>query len=231
LNERDILVELYEKRLIKTWYRDRPGGWTLLSGLWSPFYIQLRNLPSHPGLLRDIGRLLGERIAGVGDRVLGIAMAGIPLAAAVSFACDIPLCYTRKLAGVKTPDELRAYVHQYGEHSLVEGDMTDGDTFVAIDDIVTRFDSKLVALQQLELEAQKRHIAVRCTDVAVVLDRQQGAAEKATSCGVTIHSLIPFRDMLPALRDRMAEQEFRVITGYLEDPDSYQNPATRKDLL
>ena len=39
---KEIIGMLYDQGMIRTWYRDKPEGWTLVSGIWSPFYIQLR---------------------------------------------------------------------------------------------------------------------------------------------------------------------------------------------
>jgi len=230
LNEREIFVEMYRKGLIKT-LRNKPEGWRLLSGIWSPFYIQLRMLPSHPSLMNEIGILLGERIKNYGNRVLGIAMAGVPIATAIALNHNIPLCYTRKLAGVKSVEALEKYASQYGEHSLVEGEMEDGDSFIAVDDIVTKFDSKIVAIKQLELEAEKRNIQVTCTHVAVVIDRQQGAAEVAERHGIALHPLIKFRDAMEWIRDEMNTSEYEIIKDYLNHPENYQDEEKRKELL
>jgi len=105
--EEEIIAELYEHGLIKTWFRDKPEGWKLVSGIWSPFYIQLRALPSYPSLLKKIGQQMGEMIKEECsiERVLGIAMAGIPIAVAISVEHSIPLCYTRKLEGATSLEE------------------------------------------------------------------------------------------------------------------------------
>jgi len=119
---KEIMAGLYEHGLIKTWLRDKPEGWKLVSGLWSPFYIQLRSLPSYPSLLKKIGRHMGEMVEKEcnADRVLGIAMAGIPIATAISVGHDIPLCYTRKLEGATSLEGLKVAAMKYGEHSMVE---------------------------------------------------------------------------------------------------------------
>ncbi|HEC77052.1 MAG TPA: hypothetical protein ENI33_07340 [Thermoplasmatales archaeon] len=221
MNEREIFAELYKKGLIKT-LKHNPEGWHLVSGMWSPFYIQLRLLPSHPHLMNEIGIMLGEKIKKCGNKLLGIAMAGIPIATAVSLIQKMPLCYTRKIAGVKSIESLKEYASQYGEHSLVEGEIEDGDRFIAIDDIVTKFDSKLIAIKQLEIEAERRGKKIECKNVAVVIDRQQGAEEIAKEYGVKLHSLIKFRDAIEWIKDEMDEKEYEIIVDYLNEPEKYQ---------
>ncbi|MBC7080931.1 MAG: hypothetical protein H5T44_01585 [Thermoplasmatales archaeon] len=218
MNEREIFIEFYKRGLIKTWKRDRPEGWILLSGIWSPFYIQFRNLPSHPDLLNFSGKLIAEKIKGKGNKILGIAMAGIPIATSVSLHSMLPMCYTRKDSA------------SYGEHSLVEGEIKDGDNFIAIDDVVTKFDSKLNAIKQLEEEAKKRNCKIKCENVAVIIDRQQGAEETANKYGVKIHSLIKFKDNIEWLREEMSEEEYELISDYLENPEKYQTEERKKHL-
>ena len=152
-----IIKDLFEMGIIKTWQRDKPDGWSLVSGIWSPFYIQLRTICSHPKLLKNVGHAMGQMIEHEcrGNKLLGIAMAGIPIATAISLAMDIPACFTRKMEGVRSQDDFKKKVASYGEHALIEGEMEEGDAFVAIDDLVTGFNSKMVAFEQLEWEAQK----------------------------------------------------------------------------
>ena len=219
MNEKEIFLKLYHYGLIKT-IKDNPEGWQLVSGVWSPFYIQLRYLPSYPRLLNEIGKMMGKEIEG--NKLLGVAMAGIPIAAAISLNHGIPMCYTRKLAGVKSVDELEKYAKKYGEHSLVEGEIEDGDEFVVIDDIVTKFDSKLMAIKQLEIEAERRNKKIKCEHVAVVIDRQQGAAEVARKYGIKLHALIKFKEAIEWIKDEMDEKEYEIIVKYLENPEKYQ---------
>ena len=234
METKDILAALYEQGLIKTWHRDRPEGWTLVSGLWSPFYINLRALPSCPRLFMAVGERLGEMILERCDvdSVMGIAMAGIPIASAVAVQYGIPMLYTRKLQGVKSLEVLREAAVQYGQHSLVEGAMQDGDRVVAIDDLVTRFDSKLIAGEQLAMEADRRGVDVSCGDVAVLVDREQGAADIAAQHGINLHALIPFQSRgIDWLRDAFTDIEYDVISDYLHDSDKYQDDQRRRDII
>ena len=88
-------------------------------------------------------------------RVIGIAMAGVPIAAGMSFAGGIPGGFTRKMDNVKSLAQFREVITTYGEHAMLEGELTSGDNIALVDDLVTRFDSKLLALEQVKYEVQK----------------------------------------------------------------------------
>ncbi len=210
----ELVKELYKKRLIKTWYRDNKEGWKLVSGIWSPFYIQLRNLPSYPNLMKKIASMLAEKISNKGNKLLGIAMAGIPIATAISLESNIPMCYTRKIVSQE---------RKYGEHALVEGKIEDGDEFIAIDDIVTKFDSKLKAINQLYEEANRRGVKVKCNYVAVVIDREQGAEEIARQHGIKLISLIKFKEAIEILKEEMSNTEYKIIKDYLNNSEKYRH--------
>lgn len=232
---KEIIRDLYQEGMIRTWYRDRPSGWTLVSGLWSPFYIQLRPLCSYPTTLKKVGQALGRVVKdeiGEGCKLVGVAMAGIPLAVAVSILEDMPSLYTRKLEGVGSAEEIRKAIEKYGEHSMLEGDLRDRDNLVIVDDLVTRFDSKLIAIEQVKYEAERRGLSnVRCENVVVLLDREQGAEEAAKKHGIGLHSLIPFLSRgIAWLEEFLSETEYSVITDYLSDPDKYQDKGVQTGL-
>lgn len=227
---RRISVGLYEKGMFRTWFRDRAEGWTLVSGLWSPIYLQLRELASHPDLLRDVGAALAgiidEELPDA-DALVGIAYAGIPIAVAASLAGGVPAVMTRKLEA-RSEEELA----KYGQHASVEGEIPEHSRLVLVDDLVTGFDSKLVGAEQVEREAARRGLeGVRCRDVLVVVDREQGGAEAAREHGFTLRSVLRLRsEGLEALRASLAPVEYEVVKAYLEDPAAFQDPGEQRRL-
>jgi len=231
----EILRLLYENRMIRTFFRDKPEGWTLISGLYSPLYIQLRPLLSYPAVFdkvcRAMARMLREEAPEI-NKIIGIAMAGVPIAAGMALAGGIPAGFTRKMEGVKSVESFRKVITSYGEHSLLEGELSEGDDVALVDDLVTRFDSKLVALEQVKHEARTRGVAdVRCRTVAVVLDREQGGMEAAREKDVTLLSLIRFKTTgLPLLEQVMNRHEWETILHYLEDPQYYQDREAQERL-
>lgn len=236
---KQIVEGLYDKGMILTWYRDKPTGWTLASGIWSPYYINLRLLPSSPKLYKPVGDAMGLLLKENGyqpnskDRVVGVAMAGIPIADAVALLHEIPALYTRKLPDeVKTPDDLKKYIESHGQHALVEGEFDSGDRLAIVDDLVTRFDSKLLAVSQVNQEAQRRNITgLTLKDIMVLLDREQGGIERAKSLGYNLQALIPFISKgLGWLRDRFAQIEYDTIVDYVGNTEKYQDLELQKHL-
>ena len=218
--KKNIMQDIYDKRMILTSVRDRSEGWTLHSGLWSPFYIQLRILSSFPETLKLVGQalstLLKEEAPSV-NRLVGVAFAGIPIATAVSLESGIPACHTRKILGVRTEQELYDAIGKYGQHSLMEGEVEDGDTICLVDDLVTGMESKLVGRAQVLAEVNKRGISdVSVDDIAVIVDRQQGARQRAKELNIRLHSLIDLVDEgLPSIKDAMSEEEYQIVSKYL----------------
>jgi len=231
---KEITCLLYEKGLIKTWYRDNPRGWTLVSGLWSPFYIQLRPLASYPDMLEKVGSALGKMVkeeCKEVNKVVGVAMTGIPLATAVAILTHIPSLWTRKI-DVRSSGEFESYIQSYGEHTLVEGEFEEGDQIAVIDDLATKFDSKLVAIEQINYEARTRGLKIECKHVVVLLDREQGAARVASQHGISFHSLIPIKSKgIEWLKNSLSKMEYEVIMDYLRDENKYQGAEVHKGLL
>jgi orotate phosphoribosyltransferase len=232
---KSLMQELYELGMFKTWYRDKPEGWTLVSGLWSPVYLQLRQLCSYPSTLDRVGSCLSELIESSipsASRLVGIAYSGIPIAVATSLRSGIPANLTRKL-DVRSPDEAENALKLYGDHNTVEGELTEGDCIVLVDDLVTRFDSKLVAAAQVRDAAHARGLSdITCSEVAVVIDREQGAESAAVDSGFRIHSLIKLKSQgLQWLEGALSSLEMEVISSYFIDPQRFQDPDVQQDLL
>ena len=231
----EILKLLYEHKMIKTFYRDRPEGWTLMSGLYSPLYIQLRPLVSYPVVFRRVcesmTELLKEEAPDI-TKIVGIAMAGVPLVAGIAVSGGVPAAFTRKMEKVKSLEDFRAQIHSYGEHALVEGEIKDNERLALVDDLVTRFDSKLIALEQVKSELLRRGVkGVHCDTVAVVLDREQGGSESARSNNLNLVSLIQFKSAgLRHLEPLMNDFEWRVICDYLDEPAKFQDKSKQTEI-
>jgi orotate phosphoribosyltransferase len=229
---REILSLLYEHRMIRTFYRDKPEGWNLISGLYSPLYIQLRPLISHPRVFETVCkgmvRMVQEEAPEI-SKVIGIAMAGVPIAAGMSLL-GMPAGFTRKMEGVKSLETFKQAITTYGEHALLEGELEANDKVALVDDLVTRFDSKLVAMEQVKYEVSKKGLSdVVLNTVLVVLDREQGGRQAAEQEGIRLLSIIPFKTVgLPLLKDVMHPTEWDVINRYLEDSTPFQTESEQK---
>ncbi len=228
----EILALLYKNKMIRTFYRDKPDGWTLISGLYSPLYIQLRPLVSYPlvfeKVCRAMTRMVQEEAPEI-TKVVGIAMAGVPIAAGMSML-GIPAGFTRKMDNVKSLESFKEAISKYGEHSLLEGELVSGDRLALVDDLVTRFDSKLVAMEQVKYEVQKKGLSdIDARTVLVVLDREQGGKEAAQEANIKLLSVIPFKTVgLPLLKGVMHPTEWDIIHRYLQDPAEFQNKSEQE---
>lgn len=231
----EVLKLLYEYKMIKTFYRDRPEGWTLMSGLYSPLYIQLRPLVSYPEVFKRVCEAMAEVLreeAPAVNKIVGIAMAGVPLAAGMAVVGSIPAAFTRKMEKVKSVEDFRALIQSYGEHALIEGEINDNDQLALVDDLVTKFDSKLIALEQVKSELIRRGVnGVKCETVMVVLDREQGGTEAAKLHMLNLVRLIQFKtEGLKHLKSYMNDFEWSVIYDYLNEPSKYQDKLKQKEM-
>jgi orotate phosphoribosyltransferase len=234
-SKRKLLRDLYHQGILRTWLRDRPEGWELISGLWSPFYIQIRDVASHPKLLAHLGRalarLIKEKVPEV-NRLVGLAMAGIPIGTATALVAGIPLAYTRKLEGVRRPEDVSGAAASYGEHALVQGDLAEGDRIAIVDDVVAESMSKQIGLRQIQLELERRSltdVSIEC--IVVVVDREQRGVGGSDVQGVPVHSLVQLKsEGVELLRGVVSERERDVIARYIDDPESFQDETVRDEL-
>jgi len=89
----EIIKKLYKIGGIKF------GEFTLKSGKKSPYYVDLRILPSHPEVFEEVVDVMSEMVKNSEEkptRLCGIPTTGLALATAIGMKTKIPVCYTRK---------------------------------------------------------------------------------------------------------------------------------------
>lgn len=232
----ELVRRLYAAGVVRTWLRDRPQGWELMSGAWSPFYVNFRDAPADPELFRflvDAGSELLREEVPQATQLVGLAAAGVPFAAGFAYRLGLPLGYTRKLPNVRDVAALERELGAYGNHRLVEGGFRAGDRVALVDDLVTGFDSKEIALRQLAVELERRGLEdVRTEAVVVFVERGAEARARAAAAGVRLVSLAVLdADAVEALRGAAHDRELDVIGAYLRDPAPLQDPARRAELI
>jgi uridine monophosphate synthetase len=159
------------------------GSFTLKSGIESPVYIDLRQAQSYPETLRAVVATYGEMLKGIDDNIFlaGVPEAGTPLAAATGYE------YRRKLL------QPRKVVKDHGTKSSIEGAFKRDDRVVLIDDLITKGDSKLEAIKQVE------DAGLIVDRFIVLIDREQGGLEHIREAGYKIEAAMTISEVLGVL--------------------------------
>jgi len=168
------------------------GDFTLASGAKSTYYIDCRltTLDAEGAalvgevmysLIAERARELNLKVTGVG----GLTMGADPIALATgmhSFRVN-PTASLQPFVVRKAPKS-------HGQTKLIEGNFKAGDKVVVIDDVVTKGDSTIAAIEAVRREGGDVAFA------AVLVDRQQGGREKIEALGHTVFSVFTKEDLL-----------------------------------
>ena len=176
------------------------GLFRLTSGKVSPYYIDLRVVPSFPDAFREIGDFYGATITSqIGlnsfDRVAGVPIAGIPFASQIAYNLKKPFLYVRK--GVQL----------HGRQRKVEGVLVSGDRVLLVDDLVTTGLTLKKAAEAVTAEGGVVNTAV------ALLDREEGGKEKLAESGIQLHALLKISEVANALYEIGAidEESLKII--------------------
>lgn len=163
----------------------RFGKFTIKSGLVTPFYIDLRKAQSHPEAFHAIIDAYSEMLADSNPSSLlaGIPEAATPFAAVVGYKLERILIQPRKV------------VKEHGTKSSVEGDFNEGDRVILLDDLITKGDSKLEAIKQVEAAG------LIVDKLVILIDREQGGCELIRDAGYTIESVFTVSELMGQLLD------------------------------
>jgi orotate phosphoribosyltransferase len=170
------------------------GVYKLTSGKASPYYVDLRVIPSFPDAFHEICESYAQYITGhIGiknfNRVAAIPLAGIPFASQIAYNLKKPFLYVRK--GIR----LR------GRERRVEGILVSGDMVLLIDDLLTT-----------GLTLKKAADAVRAeggvvNEAIVFLDREEGGRELLEKNGIKLHALLKISEIANTLYEMGAIDE------------------------
>ena len=199
---------------IKAVHFNAETPFTLASGLPSPTYIDCRKLISHPRIrstLMDFLSITVMRNAGFEafDNIAGGETAGIPFAALVAERMALPMTYVRKKP------------KGYGRNARIEGDMSEGQRVLLVEDLTTDGGSKLSFVDAI------RDTGADCAHTAVIFYYGIFPETEKTlgDHGVALHYLCTWWDVLREARAQGSfdEQTLTEVESFLNAPRAWQD--------
>src|SRR2546422_1200681 len=168
------------------------GDFTLSSGARSNYYLDCRLTTLDPKGAWLVGQTMhtlirkeqAARNARL-DAVGGLTMGADPIGLAVGmFSCSL------KDAAPLQVFSVRKAPKAHGQTKLIEGNFRKGDTVVVLDDVVTRGESTIAAINAIEKEGGT------VAFVVVLVDRQEGGREKIEAMGHPVFALFTKGELL-----------------------------------
>ena len=157
------------------------GDFTLASGAKSSYYIDIKKASTNPRVLYLISQLMAMKMQDLNirpDRIAGVVLGSVPLAAALSLATGVPYVMIRKEK------------KDHGTGKLIEGDLEAGDRVLVVEDVITTAGSSIKAIETL------RASGAVVSDVISVIDREGGGRENLAEAGVDFHPLVRASDLV-----------------------------------
>ena len=157
------------------------GDFTLASGAKSSYYIDIKRASTDPKVLKLIAQLMAENLAESGlkvDRIAGVVLGSVPLAAALSLETGIPYIMIRKEK------------KDHGTGKLIEGILNEGDNVLVVEDVITSAGSSITAIGTL------REAGAKVENVYSVIDREAGGADNLKEIGIQLTPLVRASELL-----------------------------------
>jgi len=189
MNHQQLIQALYRIGAVKF------GNFVLKSGKKSKIYIDLRQIISHPNILRAVAEAIWQKISGCKlDLICGVPYTALPIATCISLEHHIPMIMRRKEK--KT----------YGTKQQIEGVFQRGQYCVIIEDLITTGSSILETAVELET------VGLHVTDVVSLIDRQEGGKENLANKNYHVHCVFTLHELLQTINiAEIPEQEKNII--------------------
>jgi orotate phosphoribosyltransferase len=173
------------------------GTFTLPDGKDSSYYVNLRGLPSYPGVYGAVVAALAEQVRTKvprADAICAVPLTGLLLASPVAVSLNKPLVYTR--------------MERQDNERLVEGEVRPGSNVVIVGDLATSGRTILSAAEAIQDEGGKVSSAV------VLIDRLEGAREKLSRKGIALHSVTDMVELADTLfsMELITKENLKAIT-------------------
>ena len=170
------------------------GSFNLTSGKISPYYLDLRIVPSFPDAFKRICDLyidLAKNEIGVDgfDRIAGIPTAGMSFASIAAYQLKKAYVYVRTTG------------REHGRGRQVEGILLPGDRVLLIDDLINKGGSILKAAEAVRAEGGV------VGDVIVLLDREENGQNSLANEGIKLHYILTITEFARKLHDIEAISE------------------------
>lgn len=192
----EVAAAIFDAELLKF------GEFTLKSGIVSPFYLDFRKAQSHPIAFHSLVKAYGEMVDDSDESIFlaGVPEAATPFAGAVGFSLGRALLQPRKV------------VKDHGTKSAVEGDFKEGDKVILLDDLITKGDSKLEAIEQVE----KANLIVE--KFIVLVDREQGGMELIKNAGHSIEAAFTITELVTTLhaQEKVSDEQLETVMTFIQ---------------
>lgn len=152
----------------------RFGEFTLTSGRKSDYYVSIKHASTKPEILWQIALgirdVINTHYMGA-EKIAGMELGAVPIAAAVALATGMPYVMVRK--GKRT----------HGTGGQIEGDWKEGERAVVVEDVSTTGGSILRTIDIL------KGAGMVVVGAVVVVDRCEGATEALRGVGYKLFAL------------------------------------------
>lgn len=178
------------------------GNFSLKSGKTSNIYMDLRQIVSHPEVLRQVSQAIWQQVSlEKFDMICGVPYTALPIATCISLQQNIPMIMRRKEK------------KDYGTKQQIEGAYKPGQTCLIIEDVITSGMSILETTDELEAAGLK------VKDIVVLINREQGGKENLQQRGFNVHAAFTLKQILQELlhSNLLPEQEHAIVNNLLNE--------------